>query len=433
MRDESKNPVSVGEIKYYYGTYRGVVVDNYDPKVKGRVKIYVPGVYPEQLALTPKNLPWAEPAESLFGGSWTNERDGDLNSETGITTIPHTSSGKLKGAQVWVFFEQGNWNLPIFFAACQGGSGWHSEHNNQHVVKTDNVRVRIDENPGSASSTCKFDSYNSNNNVLSTKKTVSQMPTRTDIEIWNEGGNAVNIIIKGNVNMKIDGDVYEEHTGDKHLTHNGNVYKKHTGSVFEEHDGHTLIEQNGDTSIKQAGDYDHIHTGDYTYDNPVGDYHFSMYDGKLDHAVSGDIEYRCGGGDVKCDYDKDFSLDIAGTSTIKVVGKNTIKQSELYLFTDEDAVVNSLSGNIILQANGFSTYNTKPQEYPNLIRGGIIFNGNYLKRSGKGDPGGVWISESDPTCYMTIDPVHGIVDNTGEQIHHNYGYEGLPEYYVGGA
>lgn len=123
------------------GIYRGKVVANYDPFVKGRVKLWIPGVYPEAFLNKPDELPWAEPVMPIFGGNFTNLREGDLNSETGITTIPHV------GTEVWVFFEGGNQQYPKFFGACQGGDGWHSEHNNQHVIKTDNVTVRIDEEP----------------------------------------------------------------------------------------------------------------------------------------------------------------------------------------------------------------------------------------------------------------------------------------------
>jgi len=424
---ENEQPVSVGKIKYFYGNYRGTVVDNYDPLVKGRVKLHIPGVYPEELAKTSSNLPWAEPAMDLFGGSWTNERSGDLNTETGVTTIPHTSKLTLQGAQVWVFFEHGNWMRPIFFAACQGGEGWHSEHNNQHVIKTDNVRVRIDERPGDSKSTCKFTSYNEKCNLLSKKQVIKDMPTRTDIEIWNEGGNAVNLIIKGNVNVKIEGDIYEEHVGNKHLTHIGNVYKQHDGSVFEVHNGEVLQEHIGKTSIKHTGDNDIIHTGDYTYFNPHGDYDFNMYDGKLTQSVSGDVECRYQG-QYKLDVDGNMSVDCASSSTLKVAGIQTFKQSELKMFTDEDIIMNSVSGNIIVQAMGRGFYTSKGEDNPNKVRGGIIFNGNYLKRSGLGAPGGYWIYEYDPNQREYIDEIHGIEDYTGTTIQHNYGYNPNLEY-----
>ena len=187
-----------------------------DPKTLGRCKIFVYGVFPEEFRANYAKLPWAEPVMSLFGGNWTNENDG-LNKETGVSSAPHQSETPGDGAQVWVFFENGSQNNPRYFGACQSGAGWLSEHNNQHVIKTDNVRVRIDENPEHADSTATFPSYNSN--CTSDGKEVVDVPTRVDIEIL--GNVTVNIV--GNVNMKIEGDYYEEHTGDKYETLEGNL------------------------------------------------------------------------------------------------------------------------------------------------------------------------------------------------------------------
>jgi len=430
MLQDNEKPVSVGEIKYFYGNYRGTVVSNYDPltKPKGRLKIYVPGVYPEELAKNPKALPWAEPAMGLFGGSWTNEREGDLNTETGVTTIPHTSSEKLKGAELWVFFEQGNWNRPIYFAACQGGDGWHSEHNNQHVIKTDNVRIRVDENPGHKDSTCKFNSYNSTNVELSEKKQISKMPTRVDVEIWNEGGSAINVQIKGNVNMKIEGDIFETHIGDKHLYHKGNLYKRHDGDVREDFNGNIVKKHIGETTIKNVGEKTYIQTGDDAYTNTHGDVSYTINDGKFDHYVDGDIGYKATGS-VKCDYDNDFSLDIASAANIKVAGYTAFTFDELKISTSEDFIMTSASGNMVMQAMGSGPYTTKDEDNPNKLRGGIILNGNYIKQSGNGTliptP---WIYQYDPTQTDTIPPIPGIEDNTGTTIHHFYGYSSDLEY-----
>ena len=109
----------------FYGQYRGVVADN-SGKL-GKVKIFVYGVYPEIFMSMPIDLPWAEPAQGLFGGNFTGD---GLNTETGISGWPKV------GAHVWVFFECGDFNKPIYFAACQAGDGWLSEHKDQWVIKT---------------------------------------------------------------------------------------------------------------------------------------------------------------------------------------------------------------------------------------------------------------------------------------------------------
>lgn len=242
--------------------YRGIVVDN--TGVRGRCKIYVPGVYPTQFENDPASLPWAQPAMSLFGGNapaTVYDLFMDVNSstnsplsykETGVCGWPH------KNAHVWLFFEQGNHNFPVYFASVQAGEGWFSEHNMQWVYKSDNLRVRIDENPELDSSTSKNDSYNKNCTYLSKELTQTAMPTRLDIEIF---GN-VNLHIRGNANIKIEGDVFEEIIGDKHETLIGNLYRKHVGDIHYVHEGATKNE------IK--GDYDQSITGT-AYMSNIGD------------------------------------------------------------------------------------------------------------------------------------------------------------------
>jgi hypothetical protein len=51
----------------YPGIYRGTIVYNKDPKVKGRCKIFVHGVYPDEFFKDWNLLPWAEPAMAIMG------------------------------------------------------------------------------------------------------------------------------------------------------------------------------------------------------------------------------------------------------------------------------------------------------------------------------------------------------------------------------
>ena len=106
------------------GMWRGMVVDNIDPEVKGRIKIYVPGVYPAAFSKETDKLPWAEPAMSIFGGSG-NYAEMGLNQETGVCSVPHANKDDLNSAaQVWLFFEQNDIQKPVYFAICQSGAGW---------------------------------------------------------------------------------------------------------------------------------------------------------------------------------------------------------------------------------------------------------------------------------------------------------------------
>jgi hypothetical protein len=243
----------------FNGFYRGIVISHDDPEVKGRCKIWVPGVYPKKYRNNAPALPFAEPAMPIFGGSFTN-RDGCQEEETGITSPPHV------GANLWVFFEGGDQNFPVYCFAIQGGDGWHSEHTNQHVIKTDNVRIRIDENPELPESTTKFDSFNENNTFLSQPQGVKQIPTRLDIEVTGP----TNIVLNSNCeidpdspafNLQINGTVFQEINGDKHETLIGNHYIKHVGDTHHVHEGNTLIERKGNVQYSLQGDYDIVQRG----------------------------------------------------------------------------------------------------------------------------------------------------------------------------
>ena len=81
----------------YYGKYRGVVTDNKDPLLTGRVKAKVPDVMGE------KETGWAMPC-APFGGSGV-----------GFFALPTV------GAGVWIEFEHGDPDYPVW-AGCWFGS-----------------------------------------------------------------------------------------------------------------------------------------------------------------------------------------------------------------------------------------------------------------------------------------------------------------------
>jgi uncharacterized protein involved in type VI secretion and phage assembly len=81
----------------FYGKYRGVVTDNLDPLMIGRVRAKVPDV------LGDKESGWALPC-APFGG------DG-----MGFFAVPKT------GAGVWIEFEHGDPDFPIW-AGCWWGT-----------------------------------------------------------------------------------------------------------------------------------------------------------------------------------------------------------------------------------------------------------------------------------------------------------------------
>jgi uncharacterized protein involved in type VI secretion and phage assembly len=81
----------------YFGKYRGLVSDNTDPLMTGRIKATVPDVLGSQ------ETGWALPC-APFGGS-----------QTGFFAIP------VVGAGVWIEFEHGNPEYPVW-SGCWWGS-----------------------------------------------------------------------------------------------------------------------------------------------------------------------------------------------------------------------------------------------------------------------------------------------------------------------
>lgn len=87
------------------GFYRGKVVQRSSNK-HGFLKIWIPGVYPQEWQTTPAKLPDAEPASPLFAG---------CNNGNGMFSYPNI------GSTVWCFFQNEDQNFPVYFAATYGG------------------------------------------------------------------------------------------------------------------------------------------------------------------------------------------------------------------------------------------------------------------------------------------------------------------------
>jgi Type VI secretion system/phage-baseplate injector OB domain len=84
----------------FWGKYRGTVVNNIDPEQRGRLMVSVPDV----LTLVPST--WAEPCTPLAGPT---------GPPMGVYLVPPI------GAGVWVEFEQGDPDYPIW-VGCRWGS-----------------------------------------------------------------------------------------------------------------------------------------------------------------------------------------------------------------------------------------------------------------------------------------------------------------------
>ncbi|MBD2511497.1 baseplate assembly protein [Nostoc sp. LEGE 12447] len=80
----------------YYGKYRGTVVNNIDPEQRGRIQALIPDV----LGLVPSN--WAMPCVPIAG------------KQEGVFIVPQI------GAAVWMEFEQGESEYPIWVGGFWG-------------------------------------------------------------------------------------------------------------------------------------------------------------------------------------------------------------------------------------------------------------------------------------------------------------------------
>ena len=89
-----------GDGKKFYGKYAGTVIQNIDPEQRARLQVMVPDV----LGVIPSS--WAEPCTPLAGPTGT---------PMGAYFVPPI------GAGVWVEFEQGDPDRPIW-VGCRFGS-----------------------------------------------------------------------------------------------------------------------------------------------------------------------------------------------------------------------------------------------------------------------------------------------------------------------
>lgn len=93
------------------GIYRGIVENNNDPMMLGRLKIRIHGVHTQNKTkqdidgIPTDEIPWAEPATSITEGGVSG---------FGVWSVP------LQGSHVFVFFESGNILRPRYFASVPG-------------------------------------------------------------------------------------------------------------------------------------------------------------------------------------------------------------------------------------------------------------------------------------------------------------------------
>lgn len=110
----------------FFGKYRGKVEDNVDPMNLGRIRVSVPAIFGEG------TLSWAMPCAPFAGKG------------VGFFALPPA------GSNVWVEFEGGDANYPIW-SGCFWGRGEVPASpalEDKKVIKTKNNTVTIDDTPG---------------------------------------------------------------------------------------------------------------------------------------------------------------------------------------------------------------------------------------------------------------------------------------------
>ena len=324
----------------HYGNYRGIVISNEDVAEQGRVKIYVPGIYPEKFKASPELLPYANPVSGMFGGGWSSGKPQPLdriNQEVGVCSVPH-SNGIDDGAQVWVFFEAGDIQYPNYFGVAQSGPGWFADHPNQHVVKTDNVTIVVDEGLDDARSLAVADSPNKKCTPISIKKHQKQNRVRIEIKINAPKKTALDLHIIGDVNMTVLGDMYTHHVGDKHETHLGDLYKHHVGNIEEVHEGIKSLKRVGDTTETREGNRNLTSKGDVK----------ETRSGNTNYQQNGNLE-SVTMGNKKC--------NVVGNRDVATCGKHSNKTEGPLTLNASTKVDIASKGNITVLSDG--TYTRK--------------------------------------------------------------------------
>jgi len=101
---------------YLSGAWRGVVEYNLDPRREGRCKVRIPQLHNSEEEVPSSHLPWARPIAPMGG-----YHDG------GSFYVPPV------GATVWVMFEQGSAQYPLYI-----GAWWKSpDETREMLTKTD--------------------------------------------------------------------------------------------------------------------------------------------------------------------------------------------------------------------------------------------------------------------------------------------------------
>ncbi|OPY74164.1 MAG: Phage-related baseplate assembly protein [Syntrophorhabdus sp. PtaU1.Bin002] len=216
----------------FYGKYRGLVVDNADPEQLGRLKIKVPSVLGEDVVTG-----WALPCVP-YGG--------DVNQ--GFLFIPEV------GAGVWVEFEEGDLEFPIWVGTFWSKPGGDSEL--PKPCKADGSDESSVQDPPTGKiiktkkgHTIQLDDADNDQEMIRIVEAAHKHIITMDKEgiSIQEGAKEIKITDKsGNtITMKSDGITVEDKNGNK-ITMDG------SGMICEDKNGSEMVMSSSGTTIKSS-------------------------------------------------------------------------------------------------------------------------------------------------------------------------------------
>jgi len=206
----------------YYGKYRALVVDNADPEQLGRLKLQIPSVLGEQVVTG-----WAMPCVP-YGG--------DMNQ--GFLFIPEV------GAGVWVEFEEGDLEFPIWVGTFWSKPGGDSElpkpndpdGSEQASVQDPPTRKIIKTKKGH---TIQFEDADGEERII-----ITDGEAENRIVLTQAG---LKIINKNNTIMMSNDGIIVEDTNSNKMTQDTN------GILIEDKNGNQIIMASGGIQVGSSG------------------------------------------------------------------------------------------------------------------------------------------------------------------------------------
>lgn len=180
--------------RYLLGIYAAIVQENNDPKKLCRLRIKIPSILGEMI-----HPAWAEPCLP----------------STEVVTIPP------KGAQVWVAFEEGSPDNPIWLGSFMKDTEPHSEAKSgspkvRSIKTEESLRISLDDNVKEI----QIDTGGGQSITL--KKTENKIVVQSNQVIEITGNSQVNV--SGDTKVTIDGGTVEV---------NGNSFKVVTTNSYD--------------------------------------------------------------------------------------------------------------------------------------------------------------------------------------------------------